>query len=276
MKRVLVLVVVALFVLWVGPVLAADEVAIEEIQSEVNATKEKADGNNSRIQALEAEDAVLWDAVNAIPNVAGKTCPDGEYSKGFDATGNIICSTPTGNSASPTALEPRITSASASPRSSYQGANISFDVSIMGGKAPLTYFWDFGDGLTSTVRNPNHKYEFAETYTASITVTDDDGKSDTATMNIEILTDSLPFILALTATPDYGPAPLQVQFDVAFADGDAPFSYKWDFGDGIESTTQNPIHIYENPGGYLTQLELVDRDGDVATSSVFVDVGFPP
>ena len=54
MKRVSVLVVVAVFVLWVGPVLAADDVVIEEIQSDVNATKEKAEGNNSRIQALEA------------------------------------------------------------------------------------------------------------------------------------------------------------------------------------------------------------------------------
>ena len=56
MKRVLVLVIVGLFVLWVGSALAADEVVIEEIQTEVTETKAKADGNNSRIQALELKD----------------------------------------------------------------------------------------------------------------------------------------------------------------------------------------------------------------------------
>ena len=42
----------------------------------------------------------------------------------------------------------------------------------------LTYAWDFGDGNTSTARNPEHIYETAGGFTVVLTVTDEDGLSD--------------------------------------------------------------------------------------------------
>jgi hypothetical protein len=35
------------------------------------------------------------------------------------------------------------------------------------------WLWDFGDGMTSTARNPVHTYTVPGTYTVSLTVTDD-------------------------------------------------------------------------------------------------------
>lgn len=42
------------------------------------------------------------------------------------------------------------------------------------------YLWDFGDGNTSQQANPSHTYASIGTYTVTLTVTDNDGKSNTA------------------------------------------------------------------------------------------------
>ena len=49
-----------------------------------------------------------------------------------------------------------------------------------------TYFWDFGDGTTSTLENPQHSYAATGNYTVSFT-TNACGRNTTATKNIEIL-----------------------------------------------------------------------------------------
>jgi hypothetical protein len=62
--------------------------------------------------------------------------------------------------------------------------NADFDSSVVSGTAPLTvdfadtstgpvtsWLWDFGDGTTSSLRNPSHAYTTAGTYDVSLTVT---------------------------------------------------------------------------------------------------------
>ena len=73
-----------------------------------------------------------------------------------------------------------------------------------------------------------------------------------------------------SATPTTGTAPLAVQLNCDASGGDAPLSFVWDFGDGTQSTLQNPSHTYTTAGMYTAMCEVTDANGDSATSSVTI------
>jgi len=72
---------------------------------------------------------------------------------------------------------------------------------------PVAYFWDFGDGTTSTEKNPVHIYRTAGPYAPRLTVRDSGGLEATVIANPEI-TASGPamtaFLLAAAALLAYG------------------------------------------------------------------------
>ena len=62
--------------------------------------------------------------------------------------------------------------------------------------------WDFGDGSHSHEQHPTHKYDDADTYTISLTVTDNHGSTDTISKDL-LLTigqPSLDPLIIITAT----------------------------------------------------------------------------
>ncbi|GAB6286709.1 MAG: hypothetical protein STSR0009_29120 [Methanoregula sp.] len=114
---------------------------------------------------------------------------------------------------------------------------------------PQSWYWEFGDGSNSTLRNPTHTYTFSGTYVVNLTATNVKG-TDTTTKTITIITPPAP-VAGFTADITSGISPLPVQFNDTSSN--LPFIWYWDFGDGTNSTVQNPVHWYA-PGTYSVNL----------------------
>jgi hypothetical protein len=69
---------------------------------------------------------------------------------------------------------------------------------------------------------------------------------------------------SLLAVPVVGTAPLTVDFYVGLANTPRLLFYEWNFGDGAESylpAEPYMLHVYQNPGTYMCELELVTPQG---------------
>lgn len=64
------------------------------------------------------------------------------------------------------------------------GTSIDFSANGAAGVAPYQYFWDFGDGNTSTSQNITHNYSTEGVYTVAVTVRDAIGSEKTERQNV--------------------------------------------------------------------------------------------
>lgn len=148
------------------------------------------------------------------------------------------------------------------------GEPVAFE-NLSTGAPPLFYRWDLGDGTLSTLENPTHTYALARTYTATLAVTNSCGSSAT--------THTVPILAAATgatftvspASPDPGE---QLTF-VAAAEGAAPISYAWDFGDGSHGIGPVALHTYPLTGTYAVVLTASNGCGRDSVSAA-VEVAY--
>jgi len=78
------------------------------------------------------------------------------------------------------------------------------------------------------------------------------------------------------ASPNAGPAPLDIQFTGDINDPDAQaVTYSWDFGDSNASLDQNPTHTYAigtSPGTYSVVLHVEDADGGIRETTIPITI----
>ena len=124
---------------------------------------------------------------------------------------------------------------------------------------PTTWLWNFGDGITSTLKNPTHKYAAVGNYVVSLSVT---GALGTQTVTHTILvTDPVTPVASFTTNytvPAF--APLAVQFTDTSTN--LPYAWNWEFGDGKTSDEQNPVNVYNAGGRYLVNLTASNVAGE--------------
>jgi len=72
------------------------------------------------------------------------------------------------------------------PYSADVGESFTVSENVYGGSPPYSYYWDFGDGNTSTERHPSHTYHAVGQYNITFTVTDieQNTSTDQTTINI--------------------------------------------------------------------------------------------
>jgi PKD repeat protein/DMSO/TMAO reductase YedYZ molybdopterin-dependent catalytic subunit len=135
-------------------------------------------------------------------------------------------------------------------------------------KGAASRSWAFGDGATSTEKNPTHKYTSAGVYTATLTVTNSSGSANKQ-VTITVNSPAVKKPIALFTQNKYtGKVPLTVQFTDKSLN--SPTSYLWQFGDGSTSTDKNPSHAYSKVGIYTPRLTATNSAGSDSSLGLVV------
>jgi hypothetical protein len=144
--------------------------------------------------------------------------------------------------------EPAV-SASADDTSVCAGVTVNFSASVLGGLAPYTWVWIFGDGGTSTSQNPSHAYTTAGTYDAQVTVTDACGNQSYDIVTVTVTNCGVP----VEGCSNDVPSTLYGTFtgDFAFI---GTITFVFDGVDRWEPTAPGPYEVC--PGVFVTLNDL--------------------
>jgi PKD repeat protein len=137
-----------------------------------------------------------------------------------------------------------------------------------------SWHWDFGDGQSSNDQNPLHSYGAAGPYQVTLTVTDNEGASDSQTHDAN---PTEPPNQPPTAEFTWSCSGLDCTFTDGSSDSDGTIAgWSWDFNDGTGSNSQSPSHSYPAGGTYQVKLTVTDNDGAGKSVQHDVTVTAPP
>ncbi|WP_425428931.1 PKD domain-containing protein, partial [Aphanothece hegewaldii] len=131
-----------------------------------------------------------------------------------------------------------------------------------------TMIWDFGNGTTVTnILTPTYTYTQNGTYTATLTVSDDYGatNSDSLTVTVNNLA---PTITAITGETTINQGETAFFSATAFDPGLDPLTYTWNFGNSNQSENgQNVTYTLTQAGTYELNLTVTDDEGAFTTQT---------
>lgn len=137
-----------------------------------------------------------------------------------------------------------------------------------------TYFWNFGNGITSTLQNPgtlNYTTTGVDsTYNITLVISAANGCSDSVMHSVLVHPNP---VAAFTPNNFTVCANIPVVFS---NNSTGATSYNWNFGDASTSTAINPSHTYTTPGTYTVQLTATSAFGCTNTTQQIITIDSVP
>jgi len=132
--------------------------------------------------------------------------------------------------------------------------------------------WDFGDGFTAAGASVQHTYTVSGTFTAVLSVTDNGGKTNTASIVVNVLPENRTPVARISTNAVQGEAPLKITFNGSKSnDPDGKITgYSWDFGDGSKGSGVYLNHSYTSAGTYTAVLTVTDNGGATGFASIVI------
>ncbi len=145
------------------------------------------------------------------------------------------------------------------------GSPVSFTDASFGNVSG--YSWSFGDGGVSSQQNPSHTYAGPGSYTVTLTVTIPPNCTASQTQTVVVHPN-------ITGGFTMQSPPYCVGADIQFTDASVgnPINWNWNFGDGGNSTSQNPTHTYSSQGPFTIHFTAIDQFCGAAQDSATINV----
>ena len=190
----------------------------------------------------------------------------------FEAVGNAMIIMEVGSVEPPPPSDGPPKAVISGPTEAQVGQPLVFSARNSGvapGSHLTTFDWTFDDGTVAKGVDVTHIYTNPADFEVTLTVTDDKGRSDTASQGVKIN----PAPVSPTATPNVPPegpdavisAPSQgvvgepITFDGSQSAGPNPIvSYRWAFGDGSTADAVVVQKTYNAVGVYNVNLTVID------------------
>jgi PKD repeat protein len=132
------------------------------------------------------------------------------------------------------------------------GGQSTFNDASSGTNINTTYFWDFGDGTSSTLQNPTHTYGNGGAHIVKLKIKNSGDCIDSVSQSVVIsglpCTANSNFSLNPTGTPQSWNVIPSYPWNVVSA--------RWDWGDGSSSNTLYTSHQYSAAGLYQICLSV--------------------
>jgi len=166
------------------------------------------------------------------------------------------------------------------PYSGTVGAAISFNGSTSSDPDGTIagYSWNFGDGTTATGATPSKSYSAAGTFTVTLTVTDNQGATNSATTTATISATANQPPVARPGGPYSGTVGMAISFNGSTSsDPDGTIAnYSWNFGDGTTATGAVPNKSYSAAGTFTVTLTVTDNQGATNSGTTTATISSAP